>query len=116
MLRVARIERRVVELELAASLELEPLVALQRELLTLKSDALESFAAGDLGSQAALSDVLAPVNAAREHVGDLILHVRDNLEEVAETRGVASEKLWDEMMVGETGAPAGAAPRARASR
>jgi len=115
MLRVAQIERRVVELELAASLELEPLVALQRELLTLKSDALESFAAGDLGSQAALSDVLAPVKAAREHVGDLILHVRDNLEEAAETQGVTSEKLWDEA-VREPGEPVGAAVRARATR
>jgi TRAP-type uncharacterized transport system substrate-binding protein len=96
MLRVATIERRVAELELSATLDLEPLVALQRELLRLKSEALERFAAGELGDQAALSDLLVPLNAARDHIGDLLLHVRENLEEQAETEGRTAQALWTE--------------------
>lgn len=96
MLRVANIERQVVEQELSATLALEPLVALQRELLELKSEALERFAAGELGGQAALSDLLEPLNAARDHIGELILHVRETLEERAETEGRSAKALWTE--------------------
>ena len=96
MLRIADVERRLAALELAATLELEPLAELQRELLQLKSEALERFADGELGDQAALSDLLMPLNAARDHVGDLILHVRDNLEERADAEGRTAKALWSE--------------------
>jgi len=96
VLRVANVERQVAELELAATLELEPLAALERELLQLKSEALERFAAGELGDHAALGSLLTPLNAARTHIGDLILHVRDNLEERAETEGRTAQTLWAE--------------------
>jgi len=86
----------VAALELSATLELELLVGLHRELLQLKSDALERFAEGDLGSQATLADLLTPLNAARDHVAELILHVRDNLEERAETEGRTAQALWAE--------------------
>ena len=86
MLRVADIERRVAVLELSATLELEPLAGLQREVLELKSEVLERFAAGELG-QAVLSDLITPVNAAQDHLGELILFVRDNLREQAEVEG-----------------------------
>ena len=94
LLRMAEIERRVTALELAATLELEPLVDLQREVLTLKNDALERFAAGELGGQAALSDLLMPLNAARDHIGDLILHVRGTLEDQAQAEGRSATALW----------------------
>src|SRR5262245_50649036 len=96
MLRVADVERRIAALELSATLELEPLAELQRELLELKSEALDRFAAGDLGDQAALSDLLTPINAARDHIGNLILHIRDNLEERADAEGRAANALWSE--------------------
>jgi len=96
MLRVADVERRIAALELSATLELEPLADLQRELLELKSEALERFAAGDLGDQAALSDLLTPINAARDHIGSLILHIRDNLEERADAEGRTAKALWTE--------------------
>ena len=41
----------------------------QRELLQLKSEALEHFATGALGSQSALVDLLSPINTARDQVG-----------------------------------------------
>lgn len=96
ILRVANVERRVAELELGATLELEPLAALERDLLQLKSEALERFAAGELGDHTALGSLLTPLNAARAHIGDLILHVRDNLEERAETEGRTAQTLWAE--------------------
>jgi len=86
MLRVADIERRVAVLELSATLELEPLAGLQREVLELKSEVLERFAAGELG-QAVISDLITPVNAAQDHLGELILFVRENLREQAEVEG-----------------------------
>ena len=95
MLRVAECERRIVELELSSSMELEALIVLQRDLLQLKSEALERFTQGELGGET-LSELLVPVNAARDHVGELLLHVRENLEEQAETQGRPAEALWVE--------------------
>ena len=102
MLRVAAIERRAAELELAATIALEPLIDLQREVLQLKSEALDRFATGDLGGQAALSDLLGPLNGARDHIGELILHVRDNLEAQAEAEGRKASALWKEELAKST--------------
>lgn len=99
-LEIASIERRIAELELAAQLELEPLVELQRALLQLKSDALTRFSAGELGDQASLSDLLTPLNSARDHVGNLLLHVRDSLESQARRQGRTAESVWDEAIEG----------------
>jgi hypothetical protein len=96
MLRVAEVERKAVEIELSASQELPPLVALQRDLLQLQGEALERFASGELGGQSALADLLAPVNAARDHVGDLLLHVRENIEEDAQAQGRSPGAVWQE--------------------
>ncbi len=96
LLRVVDVERRVAALELADTLDLEALAALQREVLELKQEALERFAAGDLGDQAVLSDLLTPLNAARDHIADLILHVRTTLETRAESEGRSAKALWAE--------------------
>jgi TRAP-type uncharacterized transport system substrate-binding protein len=104
MLRVADIERRIAALELSATLQLEPLAELQRELLELKSEALDRFAAGDLGDQAAISDLLTPINAARDHIGSLILHIRENLEEQADAEGRTATALWTEAIEKPEGA------------
>jgi TRAP-type uncharacterized transport system substrate-binding protein len=94
LLRVGDVERRMAALELSATLELEPLAALQREVLELKTEALDRFAAGELDSQAVLTDLLTPLNAARDHIGNLLLHVRENIEEKAETEGRSAGALW----------------------
>lgn len=99
-LEVAAIEKRIAELELAAQLELEPLVEMQRALLKLKSDALARFSAGELGDQASVSDLLTPLNSARDHVGSLLLHVRENLESQARRQGRSAESVWDEAIEG----------------
>jgi len=95
VLELAGLERRLAGMELSATLDLEALAELQRDLLRLKTDALDRFAAGELGGQSALSDLLLPLNAARDHVAGLMLHVRDNLEERAESEGKSVEALWD---------------------
>jgi hypothetical protein len=99
-LRIAALERRLVELELAANLELEPLIALQRDLLELKSEALARFADGELGDHATLTDLLAPLDGTRDHVGALLLHVRENIEADAESRGRSAEAVWQEAAEG----------------
>lgn len=106
-LEIASVERRIAELELAAELELEPLVELQRALLKLKSDALTRFSEGALGDQASLTDLLSPLNAARDHVGDLLLHVRDNLESQALRQGRSAEAVWEEAIEGSEPRPDG---------
>jgi hypothetical protein len=105
-LEIAAIERRIAELELSAELELDSLVELQRALLQLKSDALARFSAGELGDQARLSDLLSPLNSARDHVGDLLLHVRDNLETQALNEGRTAESVWEEAIEGADDGPA----------
>ncbi len=106
LLRVADLERRIATLELSASLELEPLVDLRRELLQLKSEALERFASGELGTYATIADLLTPINSARDQIAELILHVRENLEQQAEAEGRSAGSLWTEAIEGgEEGKP-----------
>ena len=105
MRRLADVERRMAAYELGATLELEPLAELQRELLELKSEALDRFTAGDLGDQATITDLLTPINAARDHLGGLLLHVRDNLEERANAQGTTATALWTEAIETPLDAP-----------
>jgi TRAP-type uncharacterized transport system substrate-binding protein len=95
-LQIAGLEGRIVELELAADLALDPLITLQREILRLKSDALARYSAGDLGSHATLTDLLVPLNGARDHLATLLLHVRENVEEQAEAEGREAHAVWEE--------------------
>jgi hypothetical protein len=103
--RVASIERRVAQLELGVTLELEPLVALHRELLELKTEALARFVAGELGDEVALSELLALVNGARDHMASLLLHLRDRLEDQAEAEGRTAQAVWIEAMGKPTPSP-----------
>jgi hypothetical protein len=73
--------------------------------LQLKSEVLLRFTAGELGEQSALSDTLAPINAARDHVGELLLHVRNNLEDKAESEGRTVDSVWGEAAEGADEAP-----------
>lgn len=95
-LQIAALEGQVVELELASDLALDPLITLQREILRLKSEALARYVAGELGSRATLTDLLVPLNAARDHLATLLLHVRENVEQRAESEGREVEAVWEE--------------------
>ena len=59
-------------------------------------EALERFASGGINDQTAFGDVLTPLNAARDHIGNLILHVRAQLEEQAQTEGRTPQAVWAE--------------------
>ena len=49
-----------------------------------------------LGDRASLSDLLVPLNAARDHVAALLMHVRENVEEQAESEGRETREIWEE--------------------
>lgn len=111
LLLVAALERRIVEIELSAELDLDTLIALQRELLVLKSGVLERFTSGELDDYATLASMLAPVDSARDRVGELLLHVRDQIESQAHTEGRTAGAVWTEAAEAsgdgsESGAPA----------
>jgi len=91
--------------ELSATLDLPKLIALQREVLQLKTEALERFAAGDLGSQTALSQLLEPLNSTRDQIGDLLLHVRETLEDRAAEQGRSEQAVWQDAAKGAPEAP-----------
>jgi TRAP-type uncharacterized transport system substrate-binding protein len=115
LLRIAAIERRIVEIELAAELDLDTLIGIQRELLLLKGNVLELFTSGTLDDHAALGGMLAPVDAARRRTGELLLHVREQIEARAQTEGRAAGEVWAEEATSASSAPddaeAGAAPQ-----
>jgi hypothetical protein len=101
LLRVAALERRIVESELGAALDLDTLIAIQRELLQLKSEVLDRFTSGALDDQS-LAGLLDPINAARDHVGELLLHVRTQIEEKAQLEGRTSSAVWKEAAAEKT--------------
>lgn len=111
--RMADIARRVAEVEMAADLTLEPLAAAQRELLQLKTEVLDSILSGALRESEAVSALLMPVNASLEHVANLILHVREELEAQAAAQGRSIEAVWTEALAGAP-APAEGPRRPRA--
>jgi len=68
---------------------------------------LTRFTAGELGDQVTLTDLLSPLNSARDHVGDLLLHVRENLEQQALEQGRTAEAVWKEAIEGSDDDAAG---------
>jgi hypothetical protein len=96
LLRVVDLERRVVEIELSSAIELDDLIAIQRELLQVKSETLDRFARGEIDGSTTLADLLVPIRALRDHVGELLLHVRDSLETQARAEGRTAGAVWDE--------------------
>ena len=96
LLKIADVERRIAEVESSASLDLEILRTLQRDVLKLKGDALDDFTAGAFAQQEILFDLLGSINAAQEHIGQLLMHLRETIETQAEIEGKAADELWDE--------------------
>jgi hypothetical protein len=96
IIKVADIERRAADQELSAELDLPALLELRRELVQLKQEALEKFAAGELEGEALMSGFLTHVSDTSTYLTRLILHQRDNLEDTARIQGRTPEALWDE--------------------
>jgi TRAP-type uncharacterized transport system substrate-binding protein len=80
---VTLIEREAADLERAASLDLEKLIALRQRIITLKTQALDDYANGKLRSPELLAGFVAQASDAREHLDALILHARERLEKKA---------------------------------
>jgi TRAP-type uncharacterized transport system substrate-binding protein len=104
ILRVAQVERQVLELSRAPTLDLAALLQLQEDLARIKGEALERFAAGELEGEELMSGFLVHVSDTRDFVIRLILHERDNLEHHARAQHRPAEALWNEA-VGEPAHP-----------
>lgn len=102
MERVIQIENESMQNELAAELDLATLIRLQRELAVLKSDAVSKFASGKLEGEALINGFLALVNDARNQLTRLILHKRENIEELAATQNHAVDAVWLEQLQTES--------------
>ena len=94
MRRVIGIENESMQNELAAQLDLASLIRLQRELAALKSDAVSKFAAGELEGEGLIHGFLALVNDARNQLTRLILHQRENIEELAANQNHPVDEVW----------------------
>ena len=94
MERVIQIETESMQNELAAQLDLATLIRLQRELAVLKSDAVSKFAAGKLEGEGLIHGFLALVNDARNQLTRLILHQRENIEQLAATQNHTVDAVW----------------------
>ncbi len=94
MERVIAIEDESMRNELASQLDLATLIRLQRELAALKSEAVGKFAAGKLEGEGLIHGFLALVNDARNQLTRLILHQRENIEEIAATQHHSVEEVW----------------------
>ncbi len=94
MTRVIAIENESMQNELAAQLDLGSLIRLQRELAALKSEAVSKFAAGELEGGGLIQGFLALVNDARNQLTRLILHQRENIEELAANQNHPADEIW----------------------
>ena len=100
ILQVAQVERRALVLSRAPTLDLAALLQLQDDLSSIKGEALERFADGELDGEELMSGFLAHASDARDFLMRLILHQRDNLEDNARAQRRPAEALWNEA-VGE---------------
>jgi hypothetical protein len=96
ILQVAQIERRALELSRAPSLDLAALLQLQEDLASIKGEALERFAAGELEGEELMSGFLVHASDTRDFLIRLILHERENLEDLARAQHRQVEALWNE--------------------
>ena len=96
MERVIGIENEATQNELAAQLDLATLIRLQRELSSLKADAVSRFATGKLEAEGLIHGFLALVNDARNQLTRLILHQRENIEVLAATQNHTVDEVWQE--------------------
>lgn len=94
--KVTEVERKVLEVELSANMDLKSLLGLQSTLAEIKNEALEKFTEGEIDGEELMSGFLAHVNDARNYLARLILHERENLERRAEETRTTPEKLWHE--------------------
>ena len=94
MERVIAIERESLHNELSANLDLASLIRLQKELADLKSEAVTKFANGQLEGEGLIHGFLALVNDSRDQLTRLILHQRENIEQLAAQQHSSPDQVW----------------------
>lgn len=94
MERVMTIERESLLNELSAKLDLASLIRLQKELADLKSEAVTKFANGQLEGEGLIHGFLALVNDSRDQLTRLILHQRENIEQLAAQQHDSPDQVW----------------------
>ncbi len=94
ILKVADIERQALALEVAAVLDLAPLLDLQHRLAELKQEALGKLASGEIYGDELMNGFLSHISDSRDYLARLILHQRENLEQAAEARGLSPRSMW----------------------
>jgi TRAP transporter TAXI family solute receptor len=98
--RVNALEKEVIRFERRASLDLDALLKLRRELQRIKVRGLEAYTGGRMASAEMLSSFLLHINDVRDQVDGLLLHARERLEKKARRAGDAEhedelvEELW----------------------
>lgn len=100
---VTALEREVLDLELAADLDLPRLLAIQRELSSLKNRALDGYGRGQIATAELLNSFLAHVNDVRVYLNALILHERERLEKKARRTGEREDDVRRELWLGAVG-------------
>jgi hypothetical protein len=83
-----------MRIELAAQLDLASLIRLQRELAELKAEAVTRFAAGKLEGVGMINGFLGLVNDTRDQMTRLILHQRENIEQLAAQQHTKPGEVW----------------------
>jgi TRAP-type uncharacterized transport system substrate-binding protein len=94
LLKVTEVERRALQHELAAQLDLPALVALQADLGRIKDEAIRRFTRGELEGEGLMSGFLTHANDARDYLARLILHARTAIEKRARHQGLSPEAVW----------------------
>ena len=102
MERVIAIEQESMQNELSAHLDLASLIRLQQELSNLKAEAVTRFANGKLQGEGLIQGFLALVNDAREQLTRLILHQRENIEQLAAEKHSNPDQIWREQSRGSS--------------
>lgn len=98
LLRVAKVERQSLDLELASTLDLRELLRLREDLARLKDEAIEKFAAGELEGEELMTAFLGHVAGTRDHLTRMILHERENIENQAQAENRPAEQIWNDIL------------------
>ncbi len=97
---VLEIEGQLLQFDSQASVQLGQLVQLHQNVIALKREVARRFFSGELDGQALMLGFMTMANDVRSHIARLILHERDNVEELAGPELQNLETLWHDRITG----------------
>ncbi len=95
---VLEVEHQLLQLDEHAAVPLGKLVQLHQDVIALKREVANRFFNGELDGQALMLGFMTLANDVRSHIARLIMHERDNIEEIADNHSQNLEALWHERM------------------